>query len=199
MFEKYRSVHMTGITPVLGNFLAAGAANTGERFIPSGFRSEYMVRDMAVMQYLGYMERLEWDRANQLHIMLRTCIYMNGLLCQLIVYGIFAHPDNRRDALDIIAYMRNNSLSDPIIGRIKIRCDNLVSLLTTSFFIDDISDVQLNRALVDHEAPRLNGIQLTLNTDDLYKLNEKAMKESESNGNSDGILMYIDLRTVQSD
>jgi hypothetical protein len=180
LFKRYHVLRKMRVSPVLGNYLAAGAPNTGERFIPSGYRKEYMTRDPAVSIQLSDDEQLNQSRSLELLGILNMCICGIGSLNQLVGYGVFAHPDNRQDAIDIIAFMRSiDHWSHFIINdRASVRCDNLVYLLKNSYCMGDISNIGMARFAIS-TAQKLTGIQITFKSSDLDDLNSKITETDE--------------------
>jgi hypothetical protein len=184
LFTMYRSVHSRNIMPVIGDFIAAGSSwTTVERFIPTGFKKEYLDEENSDSDaQRSDSERISRERAKNLLKMLETCLSCAGNLNRLVLCGIFAHHDNRLDALSIIGNMQEKGLD---IYR-SDRCDSLVCLLQRSFDIDDISNVLVpteygGYAVQGANLPGLRGIQLTFDSDDLEELNAKfaAMKYGE--------------------
>ena len=192
LFKMYRSVHSMNIKPVIGDFIAAGSSwTTVARFIPTGFDKKYLDEENSdSTAQRSESELLSRERARNLLKMINTCLFHTGSLNRLVLCGIFAHHDNRLDALSIIGHMQVKGLD----GYYADRCASLVCLLQKSLAIDDISNLLVPRETGEHalqgaNMPRLRGIQLTFDSEDLEKLNAKfaAMKRDERKAKTLGI------------
>jgi hypothetical protein len=190
LFKMYRSVHSRNIKPVIGDFIAAGSSRTtAARFIPTGFRKEYIDEEVDRDAQISDSERISRERARNLLKMINTCLFHNGTLNRLVSCGIFSHKDSRIDALEVIGHMQKHDVSGTY--HCSNRCSSLVSLLQRSFAINDISNVLVptesgGYALQGANLPRLSGIQLTFDSEDLEELNAQfsAMKSVEREENT---------------
>jgi hypothetical protein len=200
LFEIHRSLSVKGVTPVIGNFLAAGVMRKNERYIPSGFHRKYMCSIDSIPRNMGDVDKLEWDRAIQLRIIILAVLLdgNSGKLNTLVSQGIFSIPENREDAIRIITCTQEDRTEAKSHHRdFSVRAKNLIELLKNSFSIDDISDVPegFKNNFFGTYPPKMKGMQLTFNPGDLRRLNASVQQDSFSDTPSQDLLeIYVKRR-----
>jgi hypothetical protein len=144
---------------------------TQTRFIPDGFDRLYF--DYAHFQH--HMYGSESGRAKHvgLHMLLNYCINGTGHMNELVLLGIFSSFDNRSDAIQVIRYFRQEDAPSRLTrqGFDSPRSEVILRLLETSFWIDDVSNMQRLHIGDLFITPRLRGWQLTYNPVDLNRWN----------------------------
>ncbi len=107
-----------------------------------------------------------------LHMLLHYCINGTGHMNELVLLGIFSSFDNRSDAIQAIRYFRQEDPPTQLsrLGFDSPRSKVILRLLETSFWIDDVSNMQ-KLHIGDAFITRLRGWQLTYNPIDMHRWN----------------------------